>query len=53
MDKEATGLYRYKTKGHKKEKGQIPLPTDRALNEADKEKKAYIKKNHEYINKKR
>ncbi len=33
-----TGLYRYKKSSHKKEKGQIPFPTDKALNDADKVK---------------
>ncbi len=44
-----TGLYKMKTGLHrdkkaviKKEKGQIPLPTDRALNDADRGKKACI-----------
>ncbi len=37
-DKVETGLYRDKKAVIKKEKGQIPFPTDRALNDADKVK---------------
>ncbi len=36
----------------KKEKGRIPFPTDRALNDTDKEKTGLYQKNHKYINKK-
>ncbi len=38
-DKVETGLYRDKKVVIKKEKGQIPFPTDRALNDADRVKK--------------
>ncbi len=41
-DKVETGLYRYKKAVIKKENGQIPFPTDRALNDADRVKKARI-----------
>ncbi len=44
-DKVETGLYHYKKKTViKKEKGQIPFPTDRALNDADKEKNRPVSK---------
>ncbi len=42
-----TGLYRDKKAIIKKEKGQIPFPTDRALNDADRVKKSlYRDKKH-------
>ncbi len=39
-----------KKNSHKKEKGQILFLTDRALNDADKEKTGLSQKNHKYIN---
>ncbi len=50
-----TGLYRYKKKqSSKKEKGQIPFPTDRGLNDADKVKTGlYRDKKHKCIKKKK
>ncbi len=54
-DKMKTGLYRDKKAVIKKEKGQIPFPTDRALNDADRGKKGLYRdkkiKKHKCIKK--
>ncbi len=47
-DRMKTGLFRYKKKQSKKEKGQMPFPTDRALNDPNKDS---IVKKHKYIKK--
>ncbi len=51
-EKVEKGQYRYKKNSRKKkEKGQIPIPTDRALNDADKVKTGlYRDKKHKCIN---